>query len=162
MSTIIRAVRSNDAARLCEIYNHYVRETIVTFEEVPVAEADMERRVGETGALPWLVVEQDGVVMGNAVAKRWKERSAYRFSVETGVYLAPEAIGRGMGTELYAALLAQLRALGLHSAAGGIALPNAASVALHEKLGFEKVAHFKQVGFKLGRWIDVAYWQVLF
>src|SRR5262245_3718607 len=90
MSTTIRPVRPSDAARLCEIYNHYVRETIVTFEEVPVAEADMERRVAEAGALPWLVAELDGVLVGNAVARRWKERSAYRFSVESGVYLAPE------------------------------------------------------------------------
>jgi phosphinothricin acetyltransferase len=161
MTTIVRPARPSDAPRLSEIYNHYVRETIITFQEVPVAEADMERRLAETSALPWLVAERDGLLVGNASATRWKERSAYRFSVESSVYLAPESTGRGIGTELYAALLTQLRALGLHSAAGGIALPNAASVALHEKLGFEKVAHFKQVGFKFGRWIDVGYWQLL-
>ena len=98
--------------------------------------------------------------MGYASATKWKGRSAYRFSVETTIYLAPHSVGKRIGTELYRHLLDQLRDLGLHTAIGGVALPNPASVALHEKCGFRKVAHFGEVGFKFGKWIDVAYWQV--
>jgi phosphinothricin acetyltransferase len=81
--------------------------------------------------------------------------------VESTIYLRPDAAGRGLGTKLYSSLLAELRDRQLHVAIGGIALPNAASVALHEKLGFEKVAHFRQVGNKFDRWVDVGYWQLI-
>ncbi|HET6588329.1 MAG TPA: GNAT family N-acetyltransferase, partial [Oleiagrimonas sp.] len=92
---------------------------------------------------------------------RWKSRCAYRHSVETSIYLDPERTGQGIGRHLYVALLDAVRALGMHAVIGGVALPNAASVALHEHLGFHKVAHFEQVGYKQGRWIDVAYWQLV-
>jgi L-amino acid N-acyltransferase YncA len=151
-----------DAARICDIYNHYVRETVITFEESPVLEAEMARRISEiTARLPWLVWETDAGVQGYAYATPWKSRAAYRHAVESSIYLAPGATGRGLGTRLYADLIADLRARGLHCVIGGAALPNPASVSLHEKLGFEKVAEFRQVGFKFGRWIDVAYWELL-
>jgi L-amino acid N-acyltransferase YncA len=158
----IRPCRADDAARVCDIYNHYVRDTIVTFEEEPVDAAEMARRIDAvTRELPWLVLEDGGVVAGYAYAAPWKARSAYRFSVETTIYLAPEHIGRGLGRPLYEALLAALRELDVHSVIGGAALPNPASAALHERCGFVQVAHFKDVGFKLGRWIDVAYWELI-
>jgi L-amino acid N-acyltransferase YncA len=159
----IRPVRQSDAPQYCEIYNYYVRETVITFEEQPVDRAGMERRIVETSAMfPWLVAEHGGVFAGCAYATSWKTRSAYRYAVESSVYLAPDATGRGIGTELYAALLAELRARGLHCAIGGIALPNPASIALHEKLGFRKIGEFAEVGWKLGRWIDVGYWELVF
>jgi L-amino acid N-acyltransferase YncA len=159
---MIRTAIASDAHALADIYNNYILETIVTFEEQPVSPTDIAERIAEvaTVPLPWLVYEHEGAIVGYAYASKWKGRCAYRFSVETTVYLAPGSIGKGIGTALYQALLMHLKGLGLHVAIGGIALPNAASVALHEKLGFSKVAQFSEVGFKFGRWIDVGYWQL--
>jgi L-amino acid N-acyltransferase YncA len=159
---MIRAARTNDATAIAEIYNHYVRHTVVTFEEVPVAVKEMAQRILDVSErLPWLVWEDGGAVVGWAYATAWKPRSAYRFSVETTVYVAASHQRRGVGDALYRKLIEDLRARKLHSAVGGIALPNEGSVALHEKLGFKKVAHFAEVGRKLDRWIDVAYWQLI-
>jgi phosphinothricin acetyltransferase len=109
--------------------------------------------------LPWLVAEQNRQVVGYAYAGKWHGRSAYRFTAESTVYLHEQFVGCGLGRELYEALLLELRSKSVHAVIGGIALPNPASVALHEKLGFEKAAHYREVGFKFGRWIDVGYWQ---
>jgi L-amino acid N-acyltransferase YncA len=158
----IRDARVDDAEALASIYNHYVLTTSISFEETEVAAIDMAGRVADVqaGGLPWLVAEIDGAVAGYAYASKWRVRHAYRFSVETSVYLAHEAAGKGIGGALYRVLLERLRAGGFHLAIGGIALPNTASVALHEKMGFEKVAHFGEVGFKFGQWTDVGYWQL--
>ena len=159
----IRPAAPGDAEILCDIYNHYVRHTIVTFEEEPIDPDEMTRRIDAVRAasLPWQVLEVSGTVTGFAYADRWKRRSAYRHSVETTIYLAPGAGGRGLGSRLYREPLATLRTLPLHAAMGGIALPNPGSIALHERCGFTKVAHFEQVGRKFGHWIDVGYWQLL-
>lgn len=122
---------------------------------------DMARRMAEiTGRFPWLVWERDGVIVGYAYAMSWKTRSAYRHSVETTIYLSPNATGEGIGTALYQSLLERLRPLSIHRAVGIIALPNAASVALHEKLGFVKAGHLHEIGLKFGQWIDVGYWEL--
>lgn len=161
MTTGIRAAAPADAAALARIYEVYVRDTTVTFEEDPVAPVEMAKRMREVASagLPWLVAEEDGQLIGYAYASPWKGRSAYRWSVEITVYLEPGRARRGWGTRLYEELFARLAAGGIHTVLGGIALPNDASVALHEKLGMVKVAHLREVGFKLGRWIDVGYWQ---
>jgi L-amino acid N-acyltransferase YncA len=150
-----------DASALAAIYNHYVTGTTITFEEEAVGAADMARRIADvqSAALPWLVAADGDGIIGYAYATKWRVRHAYRFSVESTVYLAPGRSGQGAGTALYEAMLDRLREAGYHLVIGGIALPNEASVALHEKLGFEKVAQFGEVGFKFGRWIDVGYWQ---
>lgn len=157
----IRDAITNDSRAIAAIYNPYIADTTISFEEQPVTDADMARRIGEVqeAGLPWLVIEAGGVVLGYAYATKWRVRHAYRFSVESSVYLAPQAAGQGLGTMLYTALLERLRAQGCHLVIGGIALPNAASVALHEKMGYEKVAQFREVGFKFERWVDVGYWQ---
>jgi len=162
-STTVRAATHADAGAVAAIYNHYVLQTVVTFEEEPVTSDEMSRRIDEVRAasLPWFVAERAGAIAGYAYASRWKARSAYRFSSEVTVYLAPEQGRRGIGSALYAELLSALRASGVHAAIGGIALPNDASVALHERFGFKKVAHFEQTGFKFNRWIDVGYWQLI-
>jgi L-amino acid N-acyltransferase YncA len=162
LHTVIRAAGASDAAALARIYNHYIRETVITFEEVEIGPAEMGARVAKVDALslPWLVAEHGGAIVGYAYAAKWRERSAYRYSVESTVYLDPQHTGRGIGTRLYQDLLTSLRPTPMHIVIGGVALPNAASIALHEKLGFTKVAHFEKVGFKFGRWIDVAYWQL--
>jgi L-amino acid N-acyltransferase YncA len=159
---MIRPAITADAAAICAIYNHYVLETTITFEEAAVTPAEMESRISETlASLPWLVWEDGAAIQGFAYASKWKGRCAYRHSAEVTVYLDPKSIGRGLGSRLYEALLLNLRQRNFHTVIGGIALPNPASVALHEHLGFRKVAHFEQVGWKLGRWIDVGYWQLL-
>lgn len=159
---MIRACRANDAAAIAEIYNHYVRTTVVTFEEAPVTAAEMTQRIADVSArYPWHVFDDGGAAVGWAYATPWKTRSAYRFSVETTVYVAASHHGRGVGGALYRALIDDLRTRNVHSAVGGIALPNPASVALHEKLGFRKIAHFAEVGRKLDRWVDVGYWQLI-
>jgi L-amino acid N-acyltransferase YncA len=159
---MLRTCQSLDASQICAIYNHYVRETVVTFEEVPVAEREMAQRIAEvTERLPWFVWEQGDAIRGYAYATAWKTRSAYRFSVESTVYVSPSFARRGIGTQLYQALIADLRRRNVHCAVGGIALPNPASVALHENLGFSRIGQFKEIGWKFGRWVDVGYWQLM-
>jgi phosphinothricin acetyltransferase len=159
---VIHDIRPDDAQAVCDIYNHYVLNTTITFEEEPVPAEAMRRRIEEfTRAHPWLVDRDEERISGYAYACPWKTRSAYRHTVESAIYLRPESVGRGIGKRLYAALLERLKAQGVRAVIGGIAQPNPASVALHEKLGFEKVGHFKAVGYKFGQWIDVGYWQVL-
>jgi phosphinothricin acetyltransferase len=158
---MIRSATIEDAGAICSIYNPYVGETTITFEDQEVSVEAMQARIAEvTVALPWLVFEAEDEVGGYAYATRWRARAAYRYSVETTVYLAPRFQRRGIGQKLYGKLIEKLRGLGVHRAMGGIALPNAGSVALHEKLGFKKVAHFEAVGRKFDRWIDVGYWQL--
>ena len=160
---LIRPALESDATQVTSIYNPYVVGTTISFEEVPVSVQDMLQRMREVqdASLPYLVIEDaKSAVIGYAYASKWKGRCAYRFSVETSIYLADSALGQGLGSQLYDALLNQLRATQVHLAIAGIALPNEPSIALHEKLGFEKVAHFKEVGFKFEKWVDVGYWQL--
>jgi L-amino acid N-acyltransferase YncA len=159
----VRPAQASDAATIAGIYNYYVHHTVVTFEEEAASVPEMARRISavQSESLPWLVAELDGVVIGYTYASKWKTRSAYRRSVETTIYLERGREGRGIGKHLYSTLLTELKSRGLHVAIGGAALPNEASVALHEKLGFERVATFRQVGFKQDRWVDVAYWQIV-
>ncbi len=159
---MIRPATPQDAAALCAIYNHYIDNTVITFEELRVEVEEFGLRMAKVrnAGLPWLVAESAGAPVGYAYAGPWKERSAYRFSVETSVYLAPAYTGKGWGTRLYEALFAELRKTPVHAVIGGIALPNDASIALHEKFGMRKIAHFPEVGFKFERWVDVAYWQL--
>jgi len=159
---VIRQATGSDSQRIADIYNHYITSSVVTFEEQTVTAADIAGRIEETkaGQLPYLVAESDGEIVGYAYASKWKGRCAYKFSVEVTVYLAPDATARGHGSRLYEVLFAELRQRSYHVAIAGIALPNPVSVALHERFGMEKVAHFKEVGFKFGHWVDVGYWQV--
>lgn len=159
IGTMIRDSVLSDAESILGIYNHYVLNTTITFEEDPVSPEEMRGRIAKNARdLAWLVHEEDGRVLGYAYASKWRERSAYRFSAETTVYVADAARRRGLGRSLYGALLPRLRERGIHLAIGGIALPNEGSVGLHEALGFRKAAHFPEVGFKFGRWLDVGYW----
>lgn len=163
MPTIeIRPATSADAARIVAIYNRYVADTTISFEEQPVPEAEMAGRIRDVAdaGLPWLVAVHEGELVGYAYATRWRARPAYRYSVESTVYLVDGASGRGWGALLYGRLIEGLRAAGLRTVIAGIAQPNARSVALHERLGFRKVAHFADVGYKFDGWVDVGYWQL--
>ena len=159
---MIRDATADDAAALATIYNHYVTNTVVTFEEAPLSAQEMAGRITEiqSAGLPFLVSAAEGMsITGYAHASKWKGRCAYRHSAEITVYLDPQHTGRGVGSALYDALLPLLKERGIHAVIGGIALPNDASVALHEKFGLAKVGHFTEVGRKFDRWIDVGYWQ---
>lgn len=160
---MIRPVEDADAGSIASIYNHYIANTTISFEEEAVSVEQMVERIREVRAasLPWFVVAEADQVIGWAYASKWKARSAYRFSVEVSVYLRDGAGTRGLGSQLYEALFRALKERGVHLAIGGIALPNEASIALHEKFGMKKVAHFEEVGFKFGKWVDVGYWQVV-
>lgn len=159
---IIRAVELSDASEIADIYNHYILESMITFEELPIDRVEISKRISEQEIqnVPWYVaVDSAQNVIGYAYASQWKGRCAYRYSVEVTVYLSPTQIGKGVGNKLYEVLFEKLRELGYHVVIGGISLPNPASIKLHEKFGMEKSAHFKEVGFKYGQWVDVGYWQ---
>ena len=158
---LIRAATVADAAPVAAVYNHYVRETTITFEEEDVPVPEIARRIREVGSasLPWLIAERDATVVGYAYATKWHSRSAYRFSAEITVYIGASHTRMGIGTRLYDHLLPALHQRGIRAVMAGIALPNESSVILHEKFGLAKVAHFKEVGFKFDRWVDVGYWQ---
>lgn len=152
-----------DSAAIALIYNHYIENSTVTFEQKSLTDQEMLQRIQaiRQAALPFLVLEQQGQVLGYAYASPWRSRIGYRFSVESSVYLSPYSAGLGYGSLLMQQLLQQLTQAGYHAVMAGIALPNAASVALHEKFGMTKVAHFSEVGTKFGQWLDVGYWQLL-
>ncbi len=159
---MIRAVQVTDAEAICDIYNHYIANTIITFEEQTITPADMLTRIEavQGSDLPWFVIEdKTRQVVGYAYAAKWRERFSYRFSVEVTAYLSLEHSGQGLGSQLYQTLFDTLKNKGIHSVIGGITLPNDASVALHEKFNMNKVAHFKEVGLKFDQWLDVGYWQ---
>lgn len=156
---MIREVTVADAHAICRIYNHYVINTTISFEEEPVTIETMEGRIAAR-TLPWFVHEEGGDVLAYGYATPWRVRAGYRFAAESSVYVAAGATGRKLGLGLYRHLLDALRGRGICTVIGGVAQPNDASVALHEKLGFRQVAHFERVGWKHGRWIDVGYWQL--
>jgi L-amino acid N-acyltransferase YncA len=157
---MIRNATPKDAQAICDIYNYYVLHTVVTFEEDVVEVNDMTERIKLIiEKYVWLVYEEEGVILGYAYAGEWKSRCSYRFSVESSVYLRHGFSGKGVGSLLYEALFNFLKKTKTHAIIGGITLPNESSIALHEKFGFEKIAQFKEVGFKFNRWLDVGYWE---
>ena len=161
---MIRKVEISDSIAIACIYNHYIKNTIITFEEKEVTQDDISSRIENmlSESLPWIVVESNNSVVGYAYATKWKTRSAYRFSVESTVYIKNNFVGNGLGSLLYKELLSKLKDSGIHVVIGVIALPNPSSIALHEKFGFIKVAHLNEVGIKFNKWIDVGYWQLQF
>ncbi len=160
---MIRNAAAADARAICEIYNYYIEHTRISFEEEPVSDEVMENRIaGVQKSLPWLVWEEDGEIRGYAYATPWRVRSAYRFSVESTVYISKEFRGGGIGRKLYTALLEELEQRKIHKVIAGITQPNRASTGLHEALGFVKCALFTEVGYKMGEWADVGYWEKSF
>ncbi len=161
MPDSIRLVNETDAEALLAIYAPVVRDTAISFELEPPDAAEFRSRIRNVLQLaPWIVMETDGSVTGYAYAGQFRARPAYRFTVETTVYVHEAHRGRGVGGALYSALLDAVRLQGFRRAVGGITLPNDASVALHERAGFRSVGSFTRVGFKFGRWHDVGFWEI--
>lgn len=160
---MIRDARTEDAQRIAEIYNPYILNTVITFEEIPVGADEIAKRIENVNlkGLPWIVSEIDDRIIGYAYASLWRTRAAYRYTVETTVYIDQNYRGKGYGKQLYSALIERLRQSDIHTAIAVIALPNDESVGLHEGLGFKKVAQFHEVGFKFDRWIDDGFWELL-
>lgn len=156
----VRNAQVEDAANLVAIYAPYVEKTAITFEtQVPTVE-DFKNRIKKTmKKFPYLVAIEEGQIVGYAYASTYYARAAYDWTVELSVYVQKEARGKGVGTLLYTALEEELTARGFKNFLACIALPNPASIALHEKRGYEQVAHFKKVGYKFGTWHDIVWLQ---
>jgi phosphinothricin acetyltransferase len=158
----VRAGVEDDLEPLNAIYNRYVLETHYTFDLEPMtgeARRDWFTHHDTIGRYRLMVAILDGEVVGYASSGRWRPKAAYETSIETSVYLAPDAVGHGTGTRLYDALFHELEGEDVHRAYAGIALPNPASVALHERFGFKRVAHFTEQGRKFGKFWDVAWFE---
>lgn len=159
----IRPALIDDAVDIAYIYNYYVATSHATFEVEPVDLAEMQSRIAACidRGYPFLVCDAGDEITGYAYGHEYRERSAYRQTVEVSVYVRPGHDGKNIGTSLYEALFAEIKKTDLHAVVAGISLPNDASIHLHEKFGMEKVAHFREVGRKFDRWIDVGYWQLV-
>ncbi len=156
----VRCANAADAEGILAIYAPIVRNTAISFEIEPPTLAQMQSRIEATVAkLPWLVSESDRGIAGYAYASRHRERAAYQWSVDVSVYVAAECRGKGLGRRLYTPLLGMLEDLGYYSALAGIGLPNPASVALHESMGFRPIGIYHKIGYKLGAWHDVGWWE---
>ena len=158
----VRALAPSDLPAVQAIYAHHVIHGLGTFEEMPPAAAELGRRHAAIRAkgLPWIVAEAGGRTLGYAYAGPFRPRAAYRYTVENSVYVAPEAMGRGVGRRLLQALIAECEALGLRQMVAVIGdSGNAGSIALHRACGFEFKAALPAVGFKFGRWVDIVWMQ---
>jgi L-amino acid N-acyltransferase YncA len=158
---MIRVATPDDAAAIAAIYAPIVCDTTISFELQPPGADEMRTRIESTlHRLPWLVsLDQAGAINGYVYAGKHRDPGAYQWSVNTSVYVRQDSRGQGVGKRLYPALLDELARLGYFQAFAGIALPNAASVALHESVGFQPIGVYKNVGHKLGAWRDVGWWQ---
>ncbi|MGC1205996.1 MAG: N-acetyltransferase family protein, partial [Flavobacteriaceae bacterium] len=158
---MIRDVTIKDAKDLVNIYNYYVVNSIVTLDLIPFSILDFEEKINAISKdFPFIVFEVQNEVLGYAYANTFRTKPAYKNTVELTVYLKHTELGKQIGKKLYSELLQQLKIQNYHVVIGGLTLPNAASVKLHETFGFEKVAHFKEVGYKFDKWHDVGFWQL--
>jgi len=156
----IRIAVSEDASQILEIYTPIVETTAISFElDVPSIHEITKRIEIYTQSHEWLVAENSGAVLGYAYATPHRSRDAYKYSVETSVYIRDDARESGIGKQLYRELFKKLKNKGFHSAFAGIAQPNAASEALHQSVGFKSIGIFEEIGFKHNKWHNVSWWQ---
>lgn len=160
---MIRDVNIKDAKQIVDIYNYYVLNSIVTLDLVPFSTQDFEEKIETiSNQFPFIVYEENNVLLGYAYANTFRTKPAYNNTVELTIYLKYDELGKQIGKRMYSELLDQLKKQNYHVVIGGLTLPNDASIKLHENLGFEKVAHFKEVGYKFNKWHDVGFWQLIF
>ena len=160
---MIRNVRIDDAEQIVNIYNYYIKTSLVTFEEELIDEVEMAKRIKRIAfdeKFPFIVFEENDQILGYAYADTWRTRSAYRYTVESTVYVQKDNYGKSIGSSLYKELMNLLNNGYFTKVVGSITLPNDSSVRLHENMGFVKVAHFNKVGFKLNTWADVGFWEL--
>ncbi len=156
----IRDVLSGDAAEIASIYNTYIVDSIITFETEKVTATDILQRIQKVTQLyDWLVLIENGMLVGYAYYTSFRERKAYEHTVESTIYLKSGSSGKGMGSDLYTALLERIKNKGFREVMGVIALPNPESTRFHEKLGFKNMGVLKNVGFKFDTYLDVAFYQ---
>ncbi len=159
---LIRPATLSDAAQIAAIYAPYCDETPISFELSAPSEEEIAARISRIGArYPWLVLEDEGAIAGYAYGSQHRERAAYQWSVDVTVYVSPRFHRRGVGRALYTTLFRMLALQGFYRAHAGITLPNAGSVGLHEAMGFEPVGVYRNVGYKLGKWHDVGWYQLM-
>jgi L-amino acid N-acyltransferase YncA len=159
---MIRNASTNDAKQIVDIYNYYVLNSVVTFDEEPFSEEDFKERIEIISSqYPFIVFEEDHQILGYAYANMFRQKPAYNKTVETTIYLKHGVQRRQIGTQLYTELLKKLKDQNYHAIIGGLTLPNEASVRLHERFGFKQVACFKEVGFKFNTWLDVGFWELI-
>ena len=159
---MIRKVELQDARPLTDIYNYYIAHSTATFDITPLGEEEMRKRIVNISTrYPYFVYENEGKITGYCYAHPWKERAAYCKTLETTIYLASEAKGKGLGTRLMDRLIDECRNRGYHVLIACITAENEESCQFHERLGFKKVSHFEQVGQKFGRWLDVADYELM-
>jgi len=158
---MIRLATIQDAEQICEIYSPYIQTTSISFETIVPSKEEMERRIENVSVNnPWIVFEEGKYILGYAYASKHRERAAYKWSVDSSVYLRQDYRGKGIGKVLYTALLSILKLQGYYNIYAGICLPNEASVGIHEYFGFKKIAHYNNVGYKFGQWHDVGWWEL--
>ncbi len=161
MATTIRLVTEDDAGQILEIYAPFCRETPVSFETQPPTFDEMRQRIGKIlKTHPWLVCDQDGLILGYAYASPHRERAAYVWSVDVSVYVREGRRRGGIGRALYTSLFALLKLQGYYNALAGTTLPNPGSIGLHQSMGFEPLGVYRNIGYKCGAWQDVAWWQL--
>jgi len=158
---MIRNVKLSDAERIAQIYNYYIENTVITFEENPVVEETVRQRIEDirTKGYPYLVCEEKGQLIGYAYLDTWRSRPAYYITLETSIYVDSQHTGKGWGAKLYEDLIEKASGMNIHSLIGGISLPNDCSRKLHEKFGFQLIGNFKEAGIKFNKLIDVEFWQ---
>ncbi len=160
---MIRPLSINDTEELLDIYNYYVLNSIVTFDDEALSLEAFKDKIARISVdYPFIVFEENDEILGYAYGSRWRPKPAYKHTVESTVYVKHDVLGKQVGTRLYTELLSQLKEQNYHVVLGGLTLPNDASVKLHEKFGFKQVAHFKEVGLKFDKWLDVGFWQLRF
>ncbi len=157
----IRDATPDDASAICAIYNPFIAESVITFEEEQLTPEEMGDRIARIQErYPWIVLEEEGRILGYAYGASWRHRHAYRFCAESSVYVDPSVQGKGIGRALYGALIKRLKQDGFREIIGVITLPNEVSENLHRSFGFHEIGVFPKVGFKFDRWLDVAFWQL--
>lgn len=159
---MIRPVKISDTEEITNIYNDYIVNSVATFETEPLGEEEMRFRIAQVSMrFPYFVLVEDGKIVGYCYAHPWKSRAAYKYTLETTVYVSSKHLGRGIGKQLMLKLIEECRRKGYRALVACITSGNTASCVLHEKLGYKKVSHFERVGIKLGKWLDVVDYELL-
>ena len=160
----IRDITLNDASAVCRIYNHYIENTVITFETSPVTGEEMQKRIQEVidSECPWYIGEVDGKIAGYVYLHNFHPRTAFSKTKEVAIYLHKDYLEKGFGSALINYLLRKINTKEIHVLIAGITIPNEKSIRMHEKFGFKQVSLMKEVGWKFNQWVDIGYWQLTF